>query len=116
MPVSSGGTLEALGPGLYTAEVGKEQKRFAVNVDPAESRLAPLPMDELERLGAPILASTATLPSATGKADLQFAELENRQKLWRWLIAATLVALLIETWLGGRTARRREQSAAEAVS
>jgi uncharacterized membrane protein AbrB (regulator of aidB expression) len=38
---------------------------------------------------------------------LASSELESRQKLWRWFIVATLVMLLMETWLAGWTARRR---------
>ena len=32
-------------------------------------------------------------------------EIEARQKLWRWLIVAALVVLLLETMLAGRLAR-----------
>jgi hypothetical protein len=31
--------------------------------------------------------------------------LESRQKLWQWLVAATLGVLIVETWLAGRLAR-----------
>jgi hypothetical protein len=49
----------------------------------------------------------ATLVSESErKVRLQTAELENRQKLWRWFILATVLVLLVETWLAGWTARR----------
>jgi len=81
--------------------------RFAVNIDPAESRTVPLPTDELERLGAPVAKQTPTAAQQTErKVRLQNAELEARQKLWRWFIVATMAVLLLETWLAGRTARR----------
>jgi hypothetical protein len=35
------------------------------------------------------------------KRRLHNAELENQQKLWRWLIVAALVVLMLETWLAG---------------
>ena len=94
-------------PGVYRIEAGPASRRFAVNLDPAESRTAPLPADELERLGAPV-ASAAPDPvrAAEQRVRLQNAELENRQKLWRWLIVAALGVVLAETWLAGRTARR----------
>ncbi len=44
--------------------------------------------------------------SADKNLFLQNAELESRQKLWRWLILVTLGVLLLETWLAGRAARR----------
>ena len=34
------------------------------------------------------------------------AELEGRQKLWRWLILAVIGILIFETWLAGRTIDR----------
>jgi hypothetical protein len=37
---------------------------------------------------------------------LQNVDVENRQKLWRWFIVGTLLVLLVETWLAGRTARQ----------
>ena len=106
MPASDAGALEELGPGLYTAETGKELKRFAVNVDPAESRLAPLPLDELERFGAPIDTEVATQARVVAQQPRRIAaEIENQQKIWRWLILGTLVVLLGETWLAGRALR-----------
>ena len=37
---------------------------------------------------------------------MQRAELENRQKLWRWLIAGVLVVMLAEIILSGWLVRR----------
>jgi hypothetical protein len=106
MPTGDAEALKTLGPGLYTAEVGAERKRFAVNVDPAESRLAPLPLDELERFGAPIdTEETAKAKLMAQQPRQAAAEIENRQKIWRWLILVTLVALLGETWLAGHALR-----------
>lgn len=94
-------------PGVYTVASAQPPKRFAVNLDAAESRTAPLPADELERLGAPVARVTpAVATEPARKVRLQNAELENRQKLWRWFLVATLAVLLFETWLAGRTARR----------
>jgi hypothetical protein len=64
-------------------------------------------VDELERLGVPMSHQVTTAALETQrKVRLQTAELESRQKLWRWFIVATLAVLLAETWLAGRTARR----------
>ena len=38
---------------------------------------------------------------------MQNAELEGRQKLWRWLILAAIGVLIVETWLAGRLGRTR---------
>jgi hypothetical protein len=90
-------------PGIFTR--GSTQ-HFAVNLDPAESRTAPRATDELERLGVPMARAAASFVSeAERKVRLQTAELENRQKLWRWFILATVLVLLVETWLAGWTSR-----------
>ena len=94
-------------PGIYRVNSGADARRFAVNLDAAESRTTALPPDELERLGAPSPHQTPEPAHAAERAArLQNSELENRQKLWRWFIVATLAVLLLETWLAGRTARR----------
>ncbi len=82
--------------------------QFAVNLDAAESRTAPLPFDELERLGVPMehQTPTAAVRAAKRKTHLLNAELENHQKLWRWLIVAAIVVLFVESWLAGWLARR----------
>ena len=87
--------------------LGQAQHRFAVNLDPVESRTAPLPMDDLERLGVPVgLKAAEAVRGAQRKTHLQNVELEDRQRLWRWFTIAALGVLLVETWLAGRAARR----------
>ncbi len=104
-------------PGIYEIIADGRVLRLPVNLDPAESRTAPLGTDELEHLGVPVTA--ASLAPAAAAADpklLAGAETENRQKLWRWFIAATLAVLLIETALAGRAARRAHPKLEEAPS
>lgn len=109
-PAGQTNFTQTLTPGIYTVTSAQPARSFAVNLDPAESRVAPLPADELERLGAPVPEPTPSVAGVTGRSvRLQSAELEGRQKLWRWCILATLVILLAESWLAGRTARRSVQ-------
>jgi hypothetical protein len=97
---------QTMAPGIYTLKM-QPFRRFAVNLDPAESRTAPLPLDEFERLGAPVVHQpTAAAREAERKVRLRNTELEERQKLWRWFLIGTLAILLVETWLGGWTVRR----------
>lgn len=94
-------------PGRYEAVVGNVAVPFAVNLDPVESRTAPVSVDELERLGLPMKPATAApAMSAVAQQNLRNTELESRQKMWRWLIVAALVVLVLETWLAGRITRR----------
>lgn len=90
-------------PGVYTVTSTQPPIRFAVNLDAAESRTAPLAADDLERLGVPLKVRDVELAKQLEqKRRAHDAELEGRQKLWRWLIAAALMVLLVETWLAGR--------------
>jgi hypothetical protein len=95
-----------LAPGIYTLASAQPPRRFAVNLDAAESRTAPLSVDELERLGVPLARQeTAVARAVQRKVRLQDAELEGRQRLWRLCLLATIGALLFETWLAARTTR-----------
>jgi hypothetical protein len=97
-----------LQPGVYGFTSASSPKRFAVNLDPAESRTMPLTADELERLGVSVTGQTT--PDAARETDrkvtLQSAEAESRQKFWRWLIAAAIAVLLLESAVAGWTTRR----------
>jgi len=97
---------QTLVPGIYTVSSAGAPRRFAVNLDAAESRTAPIRMDELERLGAPISRQVPVAPREVQRqVRLQNAELESRQKLWRVLLIAAMAMLLLESWLAGRTMR-----------
>lgn len=118
-PVAAGATEFAatLERGIYEFSGGARPMRFAVNLDASESRTAPLAAEELERLGVPVApAASAAEKTPESKALMQAAEAENRQKLWRWFIAATLAVLLVETALAGRAARRAANQPLEVAS
>jgi len=95
-------------PGVYEVQSGGATSRFAVNIDPAESRPGRMSLEDLEKLGAPVQATP--LPTevqlAARQERLKSGELENRQKLWRYVVLAALAVLFAETWLSGRTTRR----------
>lgn len=102
-------------PGIYTvnSEPSGKVSKLAVNLDPAESRTAPIAAEELARLGVPLARGASELAMETRrKLALQDEQLEIRQKFWRWVIAGTVLILLLETWVAGRTAR----TSAEAVT
>jgi hypothetical protein len=95
-------------PGIYTAAWGGKERRFAVNVPLEESRTAPMSSDELARLGVPLKwdSEQSAAIARIHQQRLQDAELETRQKLWRWLIAAALAVTFGEIILSGWLARR----------
>ena len=83
-------------PGIYFVTPGTQ--RFVVNLAPEESRLAPLPPERFASLGVPLRAAIETSEAAARKnGRAQAAEIEARQKLWRWLILAVIGLLLLET-------------------
>lgn len=100
--------LETDAPGIYRAVAGGKERRFAVNLRLEESRVAPLPTDALARLGVPLgtAADAASAPKLHRERQLQRAEIESRQKLWRWLIVAALAITVVEILLAGGLARR----------
>jgi hypothetical protein len=93
-------------PGVYQIEPGGLQ--FVANVSPEESRTAPLPLDRLATLGVPLSGRTAPRAAASGDAKLHpdVANLEARQKLWRWLIVAAIAVGLLETLIAWRISKR----------
>lgn len=99
------GAVTAL-PGIYTLGPVGGAKRFVVNLDPSESLTAPLPPDELERRGLPVVAPVPDAAQQAGRqARWRDAELEERQKLWRWFALAAILVLLTETAVAGWSAR-----------
>jgi hypothetical protein len=86
-------------PGFYSAT--RPNLLFAVNLDPSESRTAPIPEEQLASLGLP-LKHEETPISVTEKKQreqlLLATEQEARQKLWRRLLTAALIILLLETF------------------
>ncbi len=94
-------------PGIYAVSSVQPPVSFVVNLDPAESRTAPLPVDQLEQLGVPLKPQQVnTATQVELKRRLHDNELEDQQKLWRWLTFAAVVVLLVETWLAGWMTRR----------
>jgi Aerotolerance regulator N-terminal/von Willebrand factor type A domain len=103
-------------PGVYTIETPAGQRPFAVNLDSAESKTAPLNHETLEQLGCRLVSHSKPIVDHEQIRQMQNAELENRQKLWRWLILAAIAVLTVETYLAGRTAVRSRLARAEVVA
>lgn len=99
-------------PGIYHLSENGKETALAVNVHPDESRTAPMTVD-LERWGAKVGKRESAEEIAARDRRLKSAELENRQKLWRWLILGVLGLLAVETALAGRLARRPATASAE---
>jgi len=83
-------------PGFYETEVWNQHNVVAVNLDPAESDLTPLDPGQMLQS----IERTAVKPDSTEQAGLVSAEQratrERSQSLWRYLILAALVLLVLE--------------------
>lgn len=99
-------------PGLYALVDGAERWPFAVNLDPAESRTAPLEADELAALGVPLSAPEGVaVTGAERQRQVHRAELEERQRLWRIVLLVVLGFVLVETWVAAALTRRATRQA-----
>jgi hypothetical protein len=100
-------------PGIYRAVSAGHERLLAVNLPLEESRTAPISQDELARLGVPLGLDTEPTAATTPvhQQHLQDAELENRQKLWRWLIVGALAVTFAEIVLSGWLASRVNSAA-----
>ena len=94
-------------PGIYQVMATQPPERFAVNLAAEESKTGPMPIEELDRLGVPLKVSGVESPRQAEQKKIRAAaaELEGKQKLWRWLIVAALMVLIVETWLAGKLTR-----------
>jgi hypothetical protein len=99
-------------PGFYTST--QPPITFAINLDPSESRTAPIAEEQLASLGLPLKIEKAAIvtPDSKKREQLLLAtEQENRQKLWRRLLLIALGLLLVET-IGAGIASRKQPVAA----
>lgn len=97
-------------PGIYRLTRAGDEFPLAVNVAPDESRTAPLAVEDLERWGAKVGNQPVPEEIVTRERQLQRIELENRQKVWQWLIIGVLALLAAETALAGMLARRAQNN------
>ncbi len=103
-------------PGIYQVDTSDGARSFAVNLDSGETNTAPLQIETLEQLGCRLVNLTALTVDAEQLRQMRNLELENRQKLWRWLILAAIGVLVVETWLAGRSAKRVRPARVEVLS
>ncbi len=111
-PVSAGGKFAGTDlPGIYVANPG--ELRFVVNLDPEESRTSPLARDRLAALALPTESENAAPAASAGDGlHATAADTEQRQKLWRWLVLAAVMLLLVETAIAAKLCATKRNPAA----
>jgi hypothetical protein len=101
-------TVDVAGDGVGTGRGGTVV--FAVNLDPQESDLTPLPADALPALFPGIQVDVI---DASARAQQLYGALDSRHEVWGWLIYALLILMagefLLATLRGGKApvAKRR---------
>jgi hypothetical protein len=93
-------------PGVYSLTSGNSEERFAVNLDPLESRTSAVGAETLEQFGCRLVGANAVAEQRDRRQYLQDVQLESRQKFWQWLILAALGLVVTETWLAGRATKQ----------
>jgi hypothetical protein len=112
----SGGDTQTLPPVRSdTTDAINTGRLFAVNLLPKESRTAPMPIEDLEQLGVSLEGSSGVAVEQPEwiRRHSSLVEMEDEQKIWRWVLIAALVVLLIEIWLAGQLTRTATLSQGE---
>ena len=102
-------------PGIYAVECATETHVFAVNVPTRESRTALMPVEELEQLGVAASDSFTdpVVPYEQLSQHRSLAALEHEQKIWRWVMLAVWMVLLMEIGLSGWLTRAAPEAQGE---
>jgi hypothetical protein len=93
-------------PGIYSIAGGNLEERFAVNLDPLESRTSAVAAETLEQFGCRLVGANSVAEYRQRRQFVHDVQLESRQKLWQWLILAALGLVVTETWLAGRATKQ----------
>jgi hypothetical protein len=108
-------------PGIYELAESGVTRLVAVQVPAAESNVAPLPLDDFEKLGVPLhpvtLSATDLAKAPKPAAGMLTATyLEGRQRFWRWLLVGAAALLALESLFSYVIARREAVIPAAATS
>ena len=107
---ASGGNIQFDAPGLYNLQSAAIRRQVAVQVPGNEVQLTPLDVDVFEQYGVEMGKVKSDAERKQSARQLQAIELEQKQRVWQWLLLAGLLVLAIETVLAGWFARKSSQS------
>ena len=105
--------VEATVPGIYQVSSNAQNKRLAFNLPASESRTSRLSTELLEQENVKLGTMSTATQQIEKERQRKDKELENRQKLWRWMLILALCTLFAETFLSSYFAKRQIQTEAE---
>ena len=91
-------------PGVYQVSATQGDHAFAVNLAPRESNTAAMSLDLLEQAGVTVVPAFGQALTTTEQARPAqgWAAQERQQKIWRWVLLAVWMVLLMEIALSAR--------------
>jgi hypothetical protein len=107
LPADSAAFADTDVPGVYSIDMADGTRSVAVNLDPMESKTTPLNVETLEQLGCRMANPARKRIDDERLRQMHNMDLEERQKLWRYLILAAIAVLIVETLLAGRLKKLR---------
>ncbi len=101
------GSLRFFEPGWYVVSSPAGSQKLAIQVPVSESRLVLLDTDVFEQYGISQQRVSSDEDRRRQARQMQIQELEQKQRIWQWLLAAGLIILAIETGIAGWLSRTR---------
>jgi len=95
---------------------GKEEVLFAVNVNRSESATTAIPLEQIEMFSVNVGEQETAASERAQMRSMLDRDIEDRQKIWKWLIVAAILLLMFETWLAARTSSKSKLSNGETVA
>lgn len=130
LKVNEGAFRATAEPGIYVVKHSNGESVYAVNLAAGEGRVdafdplnladfsVPVRLEAFAGAGNPDSAAIESAAQRRAAANreqaaneqrrLERTEKEQRQKLWKWLVMAVLVVLLLETWVAGRSGKMEQ--------
>ena len=92
-------------PGIYQFRNGEREFLAAVNLDPTESQTAAVDSDRLESFDVRVGQQPSREELVGSLQKLKDRQLEQRQRIWKWLLLAVMGLLVVETLVAGRSSQ-----------
>ncbi|MDG2181151.1 MAG: BatA domain-containing protein [Mariniblastus sp.] len=114
--ISDGGDSVGGDSSADAGRSGKEEVLFAVNVNRSESSTTAIPLEQIEMFSVNVGEQETAASERAQMRSMLDRDIEDRQKIWKWLIVAAILLLMFETWLAARTSSRSKLSNGETVA